>query len=261
MKVKTLSKDKNSVRFLLSDTTPAFANALRRVMVSEVPTLAIEDVEMHQNTSGLFDEVIAHRLGLIPLKFNPKTMNIREECTCKGKGCGKCQVVLVLKKKGPGVIKAGDMKSSDPKVKPVDPEIPIVELIEGQELKFEATAVLGKGQDHAKWQAANVGYKFYPKLKVNSKKGLSKAVKECPKGVLKKSRSTLKFKDPEKCSLCLRCEEVAGIEIETDPSKVIFQVESISGLSPKQIVNNAVEIIDQKAKAFAKEVRKEVKGV
>lgn len=47
------------------------ANALRRIMIAEIPTIAIEKVNLYQNTSLLADEVLCHRLGLIPLKIDP----------------------------------------------------------------------------------------------------------------------------------------------------------------------------------------------
>ena len=70
MNIKILEKSDMKVRFLLEKASPAFANALRRVAKNEVPTLAIEYVDFEENTSGMFDELIAHRLGLIPLTFD-----------------------------------------------------------------------------------------------------------------------------------------------------------------------------------------------
>ena len=47
------------------------ANSLRRIIISEVPTMAIEKVTIYQNTSIIADEVLAHRLGLIPILADP----------------------------------------------------------------------------------------------------------------------------------------------------------------------------------------------
>ncbi|MFA7304420.1 MAG: DNA-directed RNA polymerase subunit D, partial [Methanoregula sp.] len=68
MEIEFASLDDNLARFTLSGARPGFANAFRRAMIGEVPTLAIEDVRIYDNTSALFDEMLAHRLGLIPIK-------------------------------------------------------------------------------------------------------------------------------------------------------------------------------------------------
>src|SRR3989344_8156217 len=112
MKIEIIEKSGNNLKFSLEESTPAFANTLRRIMISEVPTLAIEDVELFDNSSALYDEMIALRLGLIPLTTNVKDYNFRDECTCKGKGCSKCTVTFALNKKGPGAVFSGDLKSS-----------------------------------------------------------------------------------------------------------------------------------------------------
>jgi DNA-directed RNA polymerase subunit D len=158
MKVKIIEKKGNLVRFDIEGITPALAGELRHIMISEIPTMAIEVVDFYKNQSFLWNEVLANRLGLIPLAYDKKYHKLKENCTCKGKGCAKCQVHLVIKRKGPGTVHSGDLKSSDDKVKPLYDNIPLTELLEDQELELEAIAQLGLGKDHAKWQGAVVGY-------------------------------------------------------------------------------------------------------
>ena len=160
MKVDVLSHKGNEMKFSVDGVKPSFASALRRIMIGEVPTMAIEFVDFKKNDSALADEVVANRMGLIPLTFDEKTYNLPSECKCEGKGCSNCQVTLVLKKKGPAMVYSGDMKSTDKGVKPTYDKIPITELFEGQDIEFEAIAQLGRGKDHAKWQGAVVGYKI-----------------------------------------------------------------------------------------------------
>jgi len=165
LKIKILEKSDQKIKFEISQITQALAGELRYIMISEIPTMAIEWVDFFKNDSVLWDEIIAHRLGLIPLTFDKKFHNIKENCRCGGKGCVHCQVTLVLKKKGPCVVYSGDIVSSDKKVNPFFDKIPISELMEGQELQLETIAQIGIGKEHAKWQGAVVGYKIDEKQK------------------------------------------------------------------------------------------------
>ena len=99
MEIRVLENDKeqNKLSFILKDSNPIFANTLRRLMIDEVPAMAIEDVEFVKNNSILYDEIIAHRLGLVPLKTDLKSYNLPDKCKCEGKGCNRCQLKLVLK--------------------------------------------------------------------------------------------------------------------------------------------------------------------
>ena len=160
MKVKVLEKNGKEIKFSVEGITPAFANALRRTMIGEVPVMAIEFVDFKKNDSVLPDEVLANRIGQIPLTFEKKSYDLPKGCKCDGKGCSRCQVELVLKKKGPCVVYSEDLKSKAKDVQPVFERIPIVELFEGEELQFEAIAQLGLGKENSKWQAAVVGYKY-----------------------------------------------------------------------------------------------------
>jgi len=199
MKVEILSQNDREIKFAVKETSVAFANELRRIMMSEVPTMAIEWVDFKKNDSALPDELMANRIGQIPLTFDKKAYNFHETCdNCKGKGCSRCQVELVLKKKGPGMVYSEDLKSKAKDVQPVFGKIPIVELFEGgDELQFEAIAQLGTGRTHAKWQAAVVGYKY-------------------------------------------------------EGDSFIFNVESVCGLSPEDIVMHTADVLGEKASEFGK---------
>lgn len=71
MAFRVLSDTPDKIVFDLIGVAPALANALRRVLISEVPTMAIEQVYIRQNTGVMQDEVLAHRLGLLPIRADP----------------------------------------------------------------------------------------------------------------------------------------------------------------------------------------------
>ncbi|MFQ5969895.1 MAG: DNA-directed RNA polymerase subunit D [Nitrososphaerales archaeon] len=133
-----------------------YANALRRIAISEVPIMAIDDVVILENSSVMHDEAIAHRLGLIPLRTELDRFVMADECDCKSTlGCSKCRVLLYLEgeaqdKSRP--VLSGELNSDDDYVKPVSTDIPIIVLAPTQKLKLEAYARLGTSKMHAKWQ-------------------------------------------------------------------------------------------------------------
>lgn len=133
-----------------------YVNAIRRLSISEVPTLAIDDVVILDNSSVMHDEAIAHRLGLIPLRTDLSRFVMPHDCDCKSTlGCSKCRVLLVLDSEASEktkVVTSGELLSEDELVKPVSKDVPIIILAPSQKLKFEAYARLGVGKDHAKWQ-------------------------------------------------------------------------------------------------------------
>ena len=99
-----LDKKQKKLSFILKNASPAFANAIRRNAIEEVPVMAIEDVEFRNNSSVIYDEIVAHRLGLIPLTTDLKSYNLPDKCKCDGKGCAQCQLKLILKVRGQGVV-------------------------------------------------------------------------------------------------------------------------------------------------------------
>ncbi|MFC2154223.1 DNA-directed RNA polymerase subunit D [Candidatus Altiarchaeota archaeon] len=158
MNVKLIKKDKERAEFNIKGADVKILNTLRRIIITEVPVMAIEKVTIDDNNSVLHDQLLAHRLGLIPLTSDVKTYRSPWDCTCKGKGCGKCRAILTLNVKGPGMIHADQMKSKDPKIKAVHNKAIIVKLGENHNIKITAEAVLGQGKDHIKWQPGLASY-------------------------------------------------------------------------------------------------------
>lgn len=260
MKIKIISKDEREVKFVLEDSNPQFANALRRIMMSEVPVLAVDHVTFYYNDSALYDEVVSHRLGMVPLWFDTKTFVEPGKCDCEGKGCSNCQIVFVIDKKGPCTVLSKDMKSADVGIaKPLFADVPIAELFEGQRLKAEAVAKLGRGKEHAKFQAAQAWYKYYPvveqKAKVTNGHEVEKA---CPQGAIRVVDG--KVEAGPDCDLSCHADDVAkpkgAFVLKGDDTKFVFTIESISGLAAEQIILKAVDVLKAKAKEFGKAVGK-----
>ena len=160
VKVKLLEESGNSVTFQLEGIDRSYANAVRRFCIAEVPAMAIDDVVILENSSVLYDEILAHRLGMIPIKTDLERYNLPEECDCGNPlGCHKCRVLFVLDAKGKDkvtTVNSGDLVSEDRDIRPVSETIPLVKLAPGQSVKLEAYARLGKGKEHAKWQPCTV---------------------------------------------------------------------------------------------------------
>jgi len=159
MKIHYTKKDPRKAKFVVSDIDFTTANAIRRAIMTYVPSMAMEKITLYDNTSPLYEEMIAQRIGLIPLTTDLETYSLREECKCGGKGCARCQVSMILEKVGPGTVYSGDIKSRDPKVKPVYDKILITKMREGQSIKMEMVASLGFMTQHAKYQSALASYK------------------------------------------------------------------------------------------------------
>jgi len=157
-KVKVLEESDEKVSLQLEGVDRSYANAVRRFCISEVPAMAIDDIVILENSSVLYDEILAHRLGMIPLRTDLERYVLPERCDCGNPlGCQKCRVLIVLDAVAhdkPRTVLSSDLVSEDSEIRPVSPNIPIVKLAAGQSVKLEAYARLGRAKEHAKWQPA-----------------------------------------------------------------------------------------------------------
>ena len=155
-----ISKDDQKIAVQLKGIPLQYANALRRVCLNGVPVFAIDTVDVIENSSVLADEGLAHRLGLIPITTDLTRFNEPSKCECQSEtGCSNCKVLLVLYSGDSDVTRtvlSNELSSEDDSIKPVSDKIPIVQLAQGQKIKIECYARLGRGTQHAKWNSANI---------------------------------------------------------------------------------------------------------
>jgi DNA-directed RNA polymerase subunit D len=268
MQVKIIDKNDSSARMIVEGTDTALMNSLRRIMLSEVPSMAIDEVVVVENSSMLHDEILAHRMGLIPLKTDLDSYNLPEECPCKSElGCNLCRVSLTLDveaKDSTKTVYSGDLISENPNIVPVSARVPIVKLAPDQKIRLEAYARLGKGEKHAKWQPVSVcAYKHFPRVKIDQKSCdlCGKCVDVCPKRVLTviESEKKLELRNVIDCTVCKDCVNACpksppAVEVSSDKDVFVFDVESSGALPVERIVLEALKILDKKAESFLEQL-------
>lgn len=260
MEIKILSEKGNKIIYLLNGIDTNIANALRR-SVQEVPTLAIDEVEFIKNDSALFDEILAHRLGLLPLKTE-KGLVERDECSCKGKGCSKCSAALKLKSAGPCTVYASDIKGKE---LIVHKNMPILTLLKGQELELNAYAKLGKGKEHTKFSPALVYFRPLAQINISKECDLCNAcVEACPLHLLSLQSKTVSVSDINSCDLCEACVEACkkkgknAINVKSSNEDFILVIEPFGQLSGKEIFTEMCRAVGKNLKELDKRISKEL---
>src|SRR4030042_3175635 len=201
--MKITMKELTSTKAVLhiNETDAYFVNSLRRVMLADLPKLSIDDVIIYDNTSPLFDEVIAHRISLIPIPTDLKLLSFKNQCTCKGAGCVNCTVRYTLSKEGEGIVYSGDLQPEEKSWAIKEDLIPIVELSKDQRLILEVEAVLGRGKDHAKWQSVQApAFRMDVSIEFDKSKteDVKKIIKKLPEGIVDIKSDKILLKDETK---------------------------------------------------------------
>lgn len=256
MKVKTVELKGNRGVLKIEDTDVYFVNSLRRIMLAELPKLAIDDVIIYDNTSALFDELIAHRLGLIPIPTDLQLLTFRNECKCEGKGCPTCTVRYTLSKEGEGTVFSGDLQPEVQSFAITETKIPIVELMKDQRVILEVEAVLGRGRDHAKWQVVLAPhYRMETTIVVDKKRiaDVKAVIEELPKDLVELKGDKLELKDSSKLAVLesyLDKNKVDFISIRKDPTNLLFTFETDGSMSAKAALQESINILAKKYETF-----------
>ncbi len=257
--VEFVERDDREARFLVRGVTPAFANGLRRAMLADVETFAIDTVRFIENSSVMFDEQLALRLGLVPLTTPPVGEFVEDDV-----------VTLSIDVEGPGTAYSGDLVSSDDLVEPADENIPIIDLKDGQRLEAEADAVLGRGKGHAKHQGAvAAGYRHLQRVEVvGDLPEFEEPETQIVRGVIEEGAADVAVpangEQPADGDLIPAAEfdndlttRYPGKEVRVEdvPNAFVFHIETDGSFPIEEIVTRAAETIEQRARELERAVQ------
>mmetsp|Transcript_5063 Transcript_5063/g.7558 ORF Transcript_5063/g.7558 Transcript_5063/m.7558 type:complete len:270 (+) Transcript_5063:410-1219(+) len=260
---------------LVGIDTP-IANAIRRILLSEVPAMAFEQIYIRNNTSVLVDEVLSHRIGLLPIQADPRFFHFRgsepqtDANTIEFELCVSCPKGQKEKK-----IYSGDLVwhplgsqeedfESTP-IKMVHDDILLAILGPGQEIHLTARAEKGVGEDHVKFSpVCTAFYRILPEISLNvdiEDELAEELVEKCPMRVfdiedLGKTKKKAVVSRPRNCTVCRECirepEWQPRIDISRNKQHFIFTIESTGALAPELIFHMALKVFLEKLEVIKK---------
>jgi DNA-directed RNA polymerase subunit D len=238
--MRQIEKKENQLVFE-AEISETLANAIRRY-INQIPVLAVDEVEISRNDSPLYDETIAHRIGLIPLK----TEKIGKDKIKK----------LKLNVKREGNVFSGDLNGG---VKIIYPEIPITSLSKGQELELVAIPKLGKGTEHSKFSPGLIFYRNSSEI-ILDKNLLDQIEKLSIKNEIKEKGNKIVILDNKKEEISDVCEGVCnrhGKKAEINPKKeLIITLESFGQISVEDMFKQSIEGLKKDLSTISKKIDK-----
>ena len=268
--------------FILRNTDISIANALRRIMLAEVPTMAINEVNIITNTTCCHNEFINQRLGLIPLiSYDVDKFKFPNDCDCNGIGCVKCTVSFeidinntsdkVIYATVKDIIHIKNEHETENSVMPLlsnednydqdyEKEIVLLKIGENQQLKLQCHAVKGIGKRNSKWNpTCTVSYQIQSKITIDKNimygttiENLEKVKNSCPTNVFKID-NTLDIEDANKCMFCNECINMSNslkinglVNVEMDTTTFNFVIESNGSLKAIDILKSAIKELSNK---------------
>lgn len=278
MKVNVLQMEDYYAQIEFKDVNYSFVNSVRRSLVSMVPCLALHEIDFHmgslgsyvdeesgdereyESISAMFNEIVAHRIGMLPIPTDEKTIEAFGDSI--GDESKQPDIMYSLHKQGPCTVYSGDLEpvSGDDSLVIPETNVPIVKLAEGQAILVYAKAKMGNAQKHTKWQCA-VAPRFYqaPTITVSSGKG-SKAIFDIvdKKDFKKKGKSHV-IDNPVKAHAALNKleqlwndkEAKESMEVSTKKDHFIFEFETNGAMKASLALEQALKALDGHCNEFA----------
>ena len=240
--METINKKNNQITFS-ADVEESLANAIRRYL-NQISILAIDELKISKNDSALYDEAVAHRMGLIPLKTNK---SVNEKTTSE----------IKLNSKKEGNVYSGEITGG---AEVVYDKIPITLLNKGQEINVVATVKAGKGSEHSKFSPGLMFYRNVVDVKID-KDCPQEVVNFCPQKILKSENGKIIVEDSSKCDMCEACIEICQKQgknsIKLVPTKKLaITIESFGQMETNEIFKKAIDVLKKDLAEFSKKIAK-----
>ncbi|WLF76892.1 DNA-directed RNA polymerase core subunit rpc40 [Lodderomyces elongisporus] len=283
--IKITNIAERSATFDLIHVDTSIANAFRRIMIAEVPSVAAETVYSYMNTSVIQDEVLAHRIGLIPLKVDPDSLTWVDKKLDESERYTEDNTIVLTLDVACSKNLQAPKNSTDPKemyknshvyardlkfepqgsqlekykdspVVPCDPDILLAKLRPGQEISMRVHCILGLGCDHAKFSpVATASYRLLPVIDIKEPitGDLARKFQKCfPPGVIGiKDDGEAYVEDARKDTVSrevLRHPEFEGkVKLGRQRDYFIFNVESTGAMPPCEIFLKSIRVLKSKA--------------
>ena len=278
MKVKVLKMDDYYAQLEFKDVNYSFVNSIRRSLVSMVPCLALHEIDFHmgslgsyvdeesgdekeyESISAMFNEIIAHRVGMLPIPTDKKTIEAFGESV--NDDSKQPDIMYSLHKQGPCTVYSGDLEPVNGDDSLIIPEanVPIVKLSEGQAILVYAKAKMGVASNHTKWQCA-VAPRFYqaPTISVSSGKGSKAVLEAVGKDKFTKKGSNHVITNPVDAHQALKDveklwnneEAQKAMNVTTKTDHFIFEFETNGAMTAKLALEQALKALDTHCNEFA----------
>ncbi|KAL8559634.1 hypothetical protein ACOMHN_008345 [Nucella lapillus] len=277
----------DDIEFDMVGVDCSIANAIRRILIAEVPSMAIEKVHIYNNTSIIHDEVLAHRLGLVPLNADARLFEYKP-AESEAEGMEQDTIEFHLKvqcTKNDNAVRSTDPdelylnrnvttkylewvpKGSQEEVKPVHDNILLAKLKPGQELDMSLFCVKGIGKDHAKFSpVATATYRLLPVITLlrpvvgeaahRLKKCFSPGVIQLRRTETGEEEAVVvdARKDTISREVFRQNDLKEAVKLERIRDHFIFSVETVGALRPEELVVEAIQVLQEKCQALLEEL-------
>lgn len=273
MSVKILKRQDHKLELEWKHVDSIFLNTIRRIMISNISTISIDKIELHENTSPMNDEFLAHRIGLVPISCEKDVSSIvkQQDCDCKN-GCLSCNFEFMLEKENSndellGVYSSDLVPIYNPYTSFNVVSYPIFEqgillckLAKGQRIKLKATSIKGTGIEHSKWSPVScVSFSTVPTIKIKNVDSdlIDNIIQSCPKNVFTKKDDALVIANNTNCISCMECVQKSNNKIDVLHNDKFYRmvIESNGSISPYEILKQSLSLWKSQIKDLQNEIQ------